>query len=61
MKIKYDRELGVFIAFEKDKGEVQLAIRTLDAIARDLDDADEADKIEHVIVSIVESENSHLQ
>jgi len=61
MKIRYDREDGVFIWFQKDEGEVQLAIRTLDGIARDMDDAYEADKIEHVILSIVESENSTLQ
>lgn len=60
MRVHYEKGLGVFIAFDKDKGEVPLAIRVLDSIARDLDDAVEADKIQHTIVAILESENSQL-
>lgn len=59
MKIKYDPEVGVYLLFEKEEGEVQLALQTLDAIARDLDDPQEADKVEHAILAIIEAENSH--
>lgn len=61
MKIHYDREHGVIIWFQKDEGEIQLAIQTLDDIAHEMSDPGEADKIEHAILSILESENSTLQ
>ena len=60
MKIEYDPQVGVYLLFEKDEGEIQLAIRTLDGIARELDDPAESDKIEHDVLSILESENSML-
>ena len=61
MKVGYDRQEGVYIVFEKEEDEIQLALNVLEMIVQEAEDSEETEKIERLILSIIESENSTLQ
>ena len=61
MKVGYDRQEGVYIVFEKEEDEIQLALNVLELIVQEAEDEREAEKIERLILTIIESENSTLQ
>ena len=61
MKVGYDRQEGVYLVFEKEEDEIQLALNVLEMIVQEAEDEREAEKIERLILSIIEGENSTLQ